>query len=371
MSEHAALPPSSAKEWGNCDGWLVLNESTPEPPETDAAHWGTECHAIAASRLESARTGGLGQPACTDSEMDECAQLYVDHCYGLMRAASVYGGDRLGIEAKVQTRIPGVWGTVDFYVYDEAGRVLYIRDLKTGRLLIDPDDDQLVLYADGVIELLGLSDLDISVDLGVVQPRGFHPAGSIRTMRGAATDLRGRLNQLTDRAEANQSRKGEAQAGPHCYQCKARTRCPAAIESGQSLLYAVSEAVPADLQPAEVGLLLRDTRRAIKFLGQMEKAYSGQAEGLIKAGQRVPGWALQTQMARSKDWTVDDEQVLLLGQLYGADFSKPGLITPSQAEKKGIPADVISGYCTRRQIGVKLSESNDDDLANIFRNIKS
>ena len=62
--------------------------------------------------------------------------------------------------------------------------------------------------------------------------------------------------------------------------------------------------------------------------------------------------------------------MLLLGQLYGADLSKPGLITPSQAAKKGIPADVISGYCTRRQTGVKLSESNDKDLSNIFEGIK-
>lgn len=372
MSDHATLPPSSAKEWSNCSGWLVLNEATPEPPETDAARWGTECHGIAEIMLAALRTGTRPPPpGDMDAEMYECAELYANHCAELMHKCHVYGGDALGIETRLHTDInPSVWGTCDFYLWDAKSRTLYIRDFKAGHLIVEPDDPQILIYMWGVMKKLGIDDQYCRVDIGVVQPRGYHREGPIRTVSGPAVDYRPQYSKLIVAAEANLARDKPVQAGPHCYQCNARTRCPAANETGQSLPYAVAEAIPAELSPAEAGLLLRNTRRAIKYLEQMEKAYSGEVEGHLRAGKQVPGWGMETSYARSKEWTVPDEEVLLLGQMFGADLSKPGLITPTQAEKKGIDKEILNGYCTRRTTGVKLTESDDTTIANIFNGVK-
>ena len=371
--EHAVLPCSSAKEWSNCDGWLAMNEAVPEPPESDEAIWGTQCHAVASEWLERCSRGDTSAPDIADKEMLETADLYVKHCLGLMRTAGAYGGKALGLEARLHMLSVSahVWGTADFYAWDAHKKTLYVRDLKTGRLLVEPDDPQLLLYAIGALEELGLRGERYIVDLGVVQPRGYHRKGPIRTIRLDSVDLQTAVAaRLRERAEANLSRTGKTQAGQHCHQCKASTRCPAAIEAAQSLPYAVAEAIPAQLQPADVGLLLKQTKRAIKFLEQMEKAYEGEAEGLLRSGQVVPGWSMEDSYARSKDWTVADEQVLMLGELYGVDLRKPGLRTPTQAQNDGIPEEVINGYCTRRKTGVKLTESNDTTIANIFNGVK-
>lgn len=362
MSEHAVLPPSSAKEWSNCHGWLQMNEGI-EDVETDDARWGTECHVWASEALEQIRHNR--EPELPpDAEQRETVEAYLEHCRALMIRTGAFASPNLGIETRVYSRdLPDhVWGTEDFYAYDPSKRTLYIRDFKAGHLIVDPDDPQLLLYAHGTLEALGLDDQTTVVDVGVVQPRGYCREGPIRNVRMWAYELRPRINQIMMAAEANLKGGGQVMAGAHCRDCKARYRCPAAINA----VYSVAEAVPAEPTPAELGLLLRHVGRALKHLTQMQKAFEGQAEGLIKSGQVVPGFAVTPSYARSEDWTQDRDAVLLLGQLYGVDLNKPGLDTPAQARKKGIPAEIISGYCTRRKTGVKLTESNPDEVIRIF-----
>lgn len=370
MSDHAILPPSSASEWGNCYGWLRMHADLPSEQETDAARWGNECHALAAQMVEAHSRAGHGMPerGGVDDEMWETAELYALHCKHLMQTDSVFGGPQLGIESRLAmpTVHAQVWGTADFYLHAARVSTLVIRDLKTGYLLVEPDDEQLLLYAWGVIEKLQLNVAELQVDLGVVQPRGFHRKGPIRTAAMRATDLKHRVMKLREAATANVDGTGALTAGEHCRNCRARARCPAAQQLGPALLQLSTQALPSEPTPTEAGQLLRWTRRALKHLEQMEKAYAGEVEGHVRAGVVVPGWAMEPTYARSKEWTRPEPDVRLLGQMFGADLSKPGLVTPTQAEKKGIPAEIINGYCTRPQTGVKLTEVSDDTIANIF-----
>lgn len=370
MSEHADLPPSSSKEWGRCFGWLALNEVTPEPPETDESRWGNECHGYCEGWLSSARRGATVPPANDDQEMVDTARMYVEHCLELMRACDVFGGDALGIESKVDAGCTA--GTSDFFLYDAKTHTVYVRDLKTGRLLVEPEDPQIILYAWGVIDRLGLSDLDLMLDIGVVQPRGFHKDGPIRTRRMYAHTLRGDINRLTNAADANRQRNHPATAGPHCRNCNARTRCQAAIAAGPELLAVSAEAVPADPEPHELGTLMRWTAQAIKHLQSMQKAYEGAAEGAIAAGHIVPGYSMQGTFARSDDWNDDTEEleVIALAGLFGVEAVETKLKTPAQLRAAGVPKEVVSGYCTRRKTGVKLVASSPTDIQNIFGDLK-
>lgn len=362
MTDHANLPPSSAKEWGNCDAWLRLNEASPEPPESDAAAWGNEAHELARRMIESHARGGTQYPErVDDDEMWRTAEIYANHCKGLMQSTSVFGGEALGVEQRLDmpTVSREVWGTADFYIWHAQSRTLYVRDFKTGYLVVEPDDPQLQLYAVGVASKLCLRGERFTVNLGVVQPRAFHRLGPVRTVTIDGIDLITNVAAgLRTRAEANLARDGQAQAGPHCRNCIARSRCPAAIAAGPELLNVVAEGVPTEPTPAELGTLLSWTKRAIKHLEQMAKAYEGEIEAHLRSGAIVPGWSLEPSQGR-KDWTVPRDQVLQLGKLFGVDLDKPGTVTPTQARDLGIPEEIIIGYCTRKQSGVKLTEAGD------------
>jgi hypothetical protein len=370
MSEHAPLPPSSAKEWSKCLGWLAHNAGIVDSP-TDEAAWGDEAHDWAERGLHSiaqARHPELPD----DPEMAETVKMYVDHCGDLMHAHRVYGGDNLGIEAKLSTTIhEQVWGTGDFYLYAQDINTLYIRDFKSGRLEVDPDDPQLLLYAEGVITKLGLADTGLMLDVGVVQPRAYARGGPIRTYRVYAHNLRAEFNHLRNAASGNIN-GGPTQAGPHCLNCSARTRCESAIKHGAKLYYASSESVPEDVTPVEAGLLHKQAKQAAKHLTKMAEAYEALIVGRLNAGDIVPGWSLGSTYARSEDWTKDADDVRNLGMLFGVSLDKPAeLLTPAQARKTAIPAEVINDYCTRRKTGVKLIESSEGDLQQIFGDLSN
>lgn len=353
MSNHAALPPSSAKEWLHCHGWLAMHRDLPQQEQTDEARWGTQCHDAAEQWLNT------GDCPTLDRETKVVASEYVRYCLDLP-------GEQRGVETRVTTTVPDVWGTCDYWCYDKVAHALYIVDLKTGRVPVEADDPQLVLYADGVIEYLNLDRNCLTVQLAVVQPRAYHPGGPVRTAKLDQEQLREQLRGLRAAAIANRDWTGQVSAGKHCQNCKARTTCPAAIRSGQALPYAVTEAVPVELTPGQAGALLVQTHEAIAYLQRMERAYAGQVEGHIAAGRVVPGWSMRTSWARSKQWTIPEQDVEALGAQYGVDLYKHELITPTQAEQKGVPKQVIAKVSQRVQSGVKLSRVDTDDVARIF-----
>lgn len=356
MTEHAMLPPSAGKEWTNCHGWLPLNALSPPEEQTPEAEWGDQAHAMAAPAImDAARTGQFKLPDCDDNEMSETVRFYVNHCLNLMRSTSCFTPL---VEHRVDTGHSlhaEVWGTCDFILYDPVNKVLYIRDFKTGRILIEADDPQLIIYAIGAIQTLELDDQEITVNLGVVQPRGYHHEGSVRTRKFKGYELRGLANQYHAAAEAN-LRGGKLKTGTHCYQCSARLNCPAHIEAAQMLPEIIK--LPIVGQPSSIakGLLLKQTKRAIKYLEQLEKILETHVEADIK---NVPGWNLEPAYARSKDWLVSEDQIVALGTLLGKDFQKKSVVTPAQAIALGAPEDIVKSYSTRRKVGVKLVETKD------------
>lgn len=364
MSEHAILPCSASDEWGNCGGWLALNAGL-EVEETDEMRWGTECHEYSEKWLGGCLKADRRPPPTDDVEMLETARMYVEHCDSLMVLHSVFNPL---IECKVDPGInPNVWGTGDFAFYSPNKKRVVVRDFKTGRKLVEPDSDQLKLYAMGVMEHYELQDTDVYVDLGVVQPRGYHKNGPIRSKIIPAIELRADRTRLMAKAEENISGVGKLQSGEHCLNCNARFRCPAAQEYSQSIATA-----PVINEPsaAELGVLITHIEKSIKFLEKMKSSYSGVLEGKINDNEQVPGWALVPTYARSEKWTKPLEEIKTLGSLFGKKLTKEELITPAQAVKLGIPREVINYYCTKNKTGVKLSRTDPSEIANIFKGDK-
>ena len=69
---------------------------------------------------------------------------------------------------------------MDFYLYDQAEKTLYVTDLKYGYEIVEPFENwQALAYAAGVAALPGM--VPDKVVITIVQPRAPHRRGPIRT----------------------------------------------------------------------------------------------------------------------------------------------------------------------------------------------
>lgn len=390
MGEHSILPPSSAGIWGKpdgCTGWVLMAQQYPQTEETPESKEGTAAHEIGAGLIVAATKGGLGAPRRKDlvgtltaegvlitDEIFDGAELYANHVAEVIHSTSVYGGPHFGNEERVE--IPGVhalnWGTPDQFIYCRAGGVLHIWDFKFGHGIVEAFENwQMIDYLAGLFERLGIDghiDQHTRVEMHIIQPRGFHKDGPIRTWATTASNLRPYFNILNTNAHKALGPDAELRSGDHCRYCQARLNCPAAIQAGISLYEAaVQPPGGVNLSPESLGLQLSIVRRAVRQLEYLETAYTAQVETLVKSGKVVPGWGTEPAYGRKK-WKVSNEEVLHLGDLLEKDLRKPDPITPTQAEALGIDAAVISAYSERPYSGLKVVPDDGTKAKRIFSN---
>lgn len=374
MSEHAFLAPSSAYIWVHCAAHPGLAAQYPEL-ETDAAREGTAVHELAYILIDMFRANpntvepsfigtSMSNGVEITAEMEESARLYVEDAMATLRAANVYGGEHLALERRLD--IPSVHmlndGTPDLWMYDKNKHELFVWDFKYGHRWVDAWQNwQLLNYAIGVLDHLGmnggvLGDQTLCVHLRVVQPRAYGYGGPIRTWSIWGHELRGYANQLHDAAERALLPDPPAQTGPHCQFCPARGHCSKALEAGLTLFEAAGTPAVLDPTPQALGFQLSLVRRAIKALEALDTAYATQVEQLLAAGKLVPGWGMGTSVGHNY-WTAPFEEIKALGELFGVSLAEQKLVSPAQAKKLGIDADVIKQY-TARLSSTKLVPDN-------------
>jgi hypothetical protein len=88
------------------------------------------------------------------------------------------------------------------------------------------------------------------------------------------------------------------------------------------------------------------------------------AEARVRRGEAVPGYGLESTTGREQ-WDVPLEQVVALGKVFNIAVEKPALITPNQARKAGMPADVVRTLA-RTSSGVKLARVDQRKLEKTF-----
>ena len=366
---HFPLAPSSAARWVACPASVDLcarypGEDTPQSLEGTAAHW------VASEMLE-----GVVIPAGTlapngvevTEEMLDAADLYVDD----VREVAAGGGD-LHIEETVLIKSihSDNGGTPDAWHWLAATRVITIWDFKYGHGFVDAYENwQLIDYVAGILEKLGINgsnDAQATVRMRVVQPRNYHRDGPIREWSVKAVDLRSYFNILRMAATKAWLRK-DAKCIPNteCKHCSARHVCTALQQTGFEGMDVVSGMAPSELSPEALSLELRMLQH---YKARMEARMTGleaMAAAEIKAGRSVLGFGMEPTQGRVK-WTKPIEEVVALGQMMGVDISKPGALTPAQAAKKGLPAELLAAYSARDEGGLKLAAVDGSAARRVF-----
>jgi hypothetical protein len=246
-------------------------------------------------------------------------------------------------------------GRADHIEYNSQSCRLDVSDFKYGWSIIEPYPNW-TLTSHAIGWMNANPDKPVSkINFRIFQPRPHHTLGKIREWMITGNELRYAMIDLFRILSAPDD---ILNTGKYCKDCPAFVTCPAAQKAEMNAIDVSEMAYVADVDDKSLAFLLDNIARSLKILEQAEKAYSELALHRLKAGKIIPGYAKETELT-NKQWK-DGINVETAKILLGKDLSKPALITPAQAVKKGISQAAIDSLCERREKGAKLVRMDAD-----------
>lgn len=218
MPAHSELPPSSSDKWLNCHAWFRLtrgleSKSSPAAEEGTLAHHHFEEHLSGIQSLDSLDNEEMQDVllSCTEWVEDQVEEV---------------GGElhtELRVDFGEQFGYVGLSGTADVIIASE--KEILVADLKYGLMPVEVEENtQLLTYLVGAIHRFGPRE---TYRLAILQPRGRHAKGPIRTWQVSKKRVAEFEKQLKSAIHGNYN-GGSAVVGPHCRNyCLAAPVCPA------------------------------------------------------------------------------------------------------------------------------------------------
>lgn len=365
QNDHAPIAPSSAARIVMCPGSrrmeaLYPQEDTIDTMEGEAAHW-------AAAESLAFQPVAVGQVAANgvtlNDEMVEAAELYAHHI--IVRE----GGEVGSVERRVAAdpHFPENYGTPDHAKYRL--RHLFVDDFKFGHGFVDVMWNwQLIDYAYLLLRQADMMrDLDAKVTMTIVQPRNYHRDGPIRSQTLTVRELLPKIGHMNERFRMSLRDDAPCFATDPdiCKNCSARGNCEAAAMAGWNAVPLAYASTPLIMSPAAVGLELRTLWRAQKQLAARVSGLEEHAMALAAQGANVPGTRVEHGSGRTVFSNKTD--ALAVADAMGVDIRKDDTITPAQAIKKGLPAEVVSTLTFTPRGSAKLVMDDGTVAARIFK----
>lgn len=344
--------------------------------ETDEAREGTAAHEVMERLVLDSSRGTLTMWSEFDGKK---AANDVPFTFDMYEGALMLAADVRNVMVKTGVFVPrveerlimpriyeGMFGTPDVVLIDTVNKIIYIWDYKFGRTIVFADSKQLVCYLAGVLDQLGLNGLEEQewrAEVAIVQPRRYHPLGSIRRKTYYATEWRGLFNQLNGKcAEADTNPK--CTTGNHCKHCPGVGDCSAATSAGYNAIELIDQAPEIDaLTDDQLGTILGQFERAEEAIEFKLKSYQAAAFKRIQAGGRVPGYTVTNTPGRGRNWTLSDEDIIATGQACNVDLRNKKPITPNQAIEAGLDEETALALSEKKPGSLKLTHDYRDELA--------
>lgn len=252
-----------------------------------------------------------------------------------------------------------VRGRADHLHYRQGGdsnlNVLTVDDFKYGWRIVEPAYNwTLISHAIGwVIRNETRPD---RIVLRIHQPRPHHSVGPLRQWTCGYEELMGFYHQIAHRLS---NPVDELVTGlDHCAKCHALALCPAARQASMNAIDAATiafdDSLPRDVLTHELETL----QMAVGMIENRRDALDELITHRIKSGEVFEGYALESRFGQRKWLTGLSGKALSLAA--GVDLTKDGLVTPAEAERRGVNKAVVSQLTDRPVLGVKLKRIDAD-----------
>ena len=353
--------PSSLARLISCPGSLRACAMAPawmdEAGDNFVRDEGTACHHFAHQTAIGALPS-LGDVApngiAFDTDMRDAVALYLGTIDSYKLAHPYY---------EQTIAIPGVGsGTPDLVGFD-GSCTIYIADLKYGYRTVDVwPNYQLIAYAMGAAQWFGLPLAKCKFHFAIVQPRRWHTAGPVRSAMVTGAQMLPYVEEIHSAVAAANQANAPLTPGKHCDYCPARAMCPALRQTVTDTVCAMPEALPFEYAELELQFLRKHSEHVNAYISGLE----AQIEHGLRAGKRSKHFEMRAKNG-SKVWANPDV-IRVLAQLSGVKIDKqPELITPTQAIKAGVPAELVNMYSTRTPGKVTLENVDPSRWSRIFQ----
>jgi len=152
----------------------------------------------------------------------------------------------------------------------------------------------------------------------------------------------------------------------HCADCPGRHTCSALQKAAYSGAEFSMTQQALEISPQAAALELRIMERALQALDARVEGLRELVTANLKAGCNVPFYRLEESRGRLA-WNIPNDQIIGIGEIFGKDLSKPGVLTPAQAKKEGIDEAVIKQYTSNPSGSLKLVAINTANARRVFQ----
>ena len=350
--KHAKLMPASgAPRWVPCAGSVPLSAGQPARRSMPAAR-GTVAHAISESILIDGHDPQmfLGQKwpvnddgVCDEREADfmvtvdeELLDAIVTYVGFAREYIALVGPDDWIVEDRVPiSHITGednAYGTADLVTLNFEQREVTVIDAKFGHHPVDPQTEQLLIYAGGTLHKYGALAHWKTVRCVIIQPSDGGPKEHVYTVaevNAKCHDIAYAAGRVREAIEYRGHPEWETlylnPTTNGCRFCPARATCPA--------LRRVVDEVTAqefdDLTPDALG----EAMSKVELVEAWCKEVRAETERRLLAGTPVAGFKLVQGRRGARKWSNPDVVETLMVPYLGERAYDKKLITPATAEK--------------------------------------
>jgi hypothetical protein len=309
--------------------------------EGNAAHWVAE--QMVAGKPDDAL---IGKPAfngfVVTEEMVAHTREYVNYGKGIYELDTSWGN--------IRGRADRVHSTNELLIID---------DYKYGWSIVEPELNwTLISHAIAMIH-----EQHETVILRIFQPRPWHPDGPIRQWTLTSKQLMEYRRRIVA-ALANPV--DELVTGPQCHRCPTIVKCPAARMASMNAIDTVSHTYEDEIPNDALSVELDNLDRAAKILKSRQEALTDMATSRIREGGMIPNYMIKQQMA-NRSWSPDITPEFLQ-TMTGVDVSKVGMVTPAEAERRGVTKELVKMWTDRPVTGYKLNRIDPDkEVRKVFK----
>ncbi len=377
---HSPLGASGAARWMRCPGSVSLSDGI-QDDESEFASLGTAAHALASNCLlfHADAWERIGQEIgpdgthyklgkapfegslTVDKDMADAVQVYLD-------AVRKLHPDRSQGNTWIERRFhcPDLheyfYGTSDLTHRD--GDTLHVWDYKHGAgIVVEVKENvQLMYYACGMLNDLGLWEAVDTVVLHIAQPRGLHYDGPVRSWSCSVAFLEDWLEKVLLPAMDEALISEETASGEHCRFCPASgRRCPQIMADLDELEYLVQA---KKLTPEETGRIL--DLMVVAMIARKQALKN--ATGMLNDGKEVPGWKLAK--AKSNRKFKDGAQEAAIKKFGTKALTVPALKSPAQFDTMPEGDAFTSRWAFKPDAGLTVVAVGDSRMA-VSPNTKS